>query len=498
MLSAFTSTSGLGLRLQGGGPKKKDKGGKGDKGKKGKGKEKGDGKAPLGEGEEMSEEQLKETILHLRLELDHEREERNYFQLDRDKINTFWEITKKELEDRKAELRNKDREMEELEERHQVEIKVYKQKVKHLLYEHQNNVAQLKEAGEMALKLQQEEHRQHEAESKRDKRSLKLELKELELAHEDAIRELKQENDKNVTKLRQQYEREVKELQQKYEKKMKLLREDLELRRKVEILEIEERKNNHINELMKKHEKAFGEIKNYYNDITHNNLDLIRSLKEEVAEMKKKEISNEKLMFEIAQENKKLSEPLTRALKEVEKLRHELANYQKDKMSLQNAKSRLHVLETQLRDLTWEHEVLEQRFHHVEKERDELFEKFESTIYDVQQKSGFKNILLEKKLQAINESLEKKESQLSEVIHAANLDPNMLGTVSRKLDDVLDAKNGAIKDLQYELARITKAHNDVIRVYESKLTEFGIPVEELGFRPLVTSTGTGPAGLVVG
>ena len=203
-------------------------------------------------------------------------------------------------------------------------------------------------------------------------------------------------------------------------------------------------------------------------------------------------------------------------------MRHELANYQKDKMSLQNAKSRLHVLETQLRDLTyaryawcqctfaalrcsrfrrfvasWEHEVLEQRFHHVEKERDELYDKFENTIYDVQQKSGFKNILLERKLQAINESLEKKESQLSEVINAANLDPNLLGTVSKKLDDVLDAKNGAIKDLQYELARVTKAHNDVIRVYESKLTEFGIPVEELGFRPLVTSTGTGPAGLVV-
>ena len=45
-------------------------------------------------------------------------------------------------------------------------------------------------------------------------------------------------------------------------------------------------------------------------------------------------------------------------------------------------------------------QVLEQRFHHVERERDELYEKFESTIYDVQQKSGFKNILLERKLQA--------------------------------------------------------------------------------------------------
>jgi len=41
-------------------------------------------------------------------------------------------------------------------------------------------------------------------------------------------------------------------------------------------VQVEERKNLHINELMKKHEKAFGEIKNYYNDITHNNLDLIK------------------------------------------------------------------------------------------------------------------------------------------------------------------------------------------------------------------------------
>lgn len=41
-------------------------------------------------------------------------------------------------------FRNKDREIEEAEERHQMEIKVYKQKVKHLLYEHQNNLSELK------------------------------------------------------------------------------------------------------------------------------------------------------------------------------------------------------------------------------------------------------------------------------------------------------------------------------------------------------------------
>lgn len=77
---------------------------------------------------------------------------------------------------------------------------------------------------------------------------------------------------------------------------MKLLREDLELRRKQEVHEIEERKNLHINDLMKRHEKAFAEIKNYYNDITHNNLDLIKTLKEDVAEMKRREQQNEKMM----------------------------------------------------------------------------------------------------------------------------------------------------------------------------------------------------------
>ena len=61
--------------------------------------------------------------------------------------------------------------------------------------------------------------------------------------------------------------------------------------------------------------KAFADMKGYYNDITHNNLDLIKSLKDDVASMKRKEAANEKLMYEIAQENKRLAEPLSRALK---------------------------------------------------------------------------------------------------------------------------------------------------------------------------------------
>ena len=90
---------------------------------------------------------------------------------------------------------------------------------------------------------------------------------------------ISQKNDENMTTLRNSFERQAKEIETKYEKKMRSLRDELDLRRKTEIHEIEERKNGQINTLMKNHEKAFSDIKNYYNDITLNNLALINTLK---------------------------------------------------------------------------------------------------------------------------------------------------------------------------------------------------------------------------
>ncbi|XP_071957561.1 dynein regulatory complex subunit 4-like [Antedon mediterranea] len=482
-------------------PKKKS--GKGKKG--GKKKKSAKSKTPtVIDGmstEEMSKEQLEEHIGRLREELDREREERNYFQLERDKVNTFWEITKRQQEEAKAELRNKDREMEDAEERHQVEIKVYKQKVKHLLYEHQNNISELKAESAVAIKLAQDDHRGQESDLRKDKRGLKVSLKDQELAHEDIIKNLKIKHDEQVSFLRDEFEREAKEIEAKYEKKMRMLRDELELRRKTEIHEIEERKNGQINTLMKNHEKAFSDIKNYYNDITLNNLALINSLKEQVEEMKKKEERMEKQMNEIQLENKRLKEPLEKAREEVAELQRQLANYEKDKASLASAKARLKVMDQEFKDLQWEHEVLEQRFEKMENERDELYRKFVKAIHEVQQKSNFKNLLLEKKLGALADTLEKKEAQLNEVLSASNLDPTALTVVTRKLEDVLDSKNSAIKDLQYELARVCKAHNDLLRTYESKLQTFGVPTEELGFKPLESTVGgqqlgQGSAGLV--
>ncbi|NXA07516.1 DRC4 protein, partial [Sapayoa aenigma] len=274
------------------------------------------------------------------------------------------------------------------------------------------------------------------------------------------------------------------EMNAKYSRKMEALREEMDLRRKTEIHELEERKNNQISELLGKHEGAFGDIKNYYNDITAKNMSLISLLKEQVEDMKKKELVLEKEKADVLLQNKELTEPLQQAQEQVAELQKKLARYDKDKEILMNSKARLKVTQKELKDLQWEHEVLEQRFSKVQAERDELYQKFTKAINEVQQKTGFKNLLLERKLQGLLSLLEQKEVELNEVVTISKLDPSALSLVSHKLEDVLNSKNNTIQDLQLQLARVCKAHNDMLQTFKAKLTAFGIPLDNLGFQPL--------------
>ncbi|VDP71849.1 unnamed protein product [Echinostoma caproni] len=388
---------------------------------------------------------------------------------------------------------------------------VYKQKVKHLLYEHQNNVAESKADSAIALKIAQEEHVAVQKEFKQIQRNLKVQLKEEEYSSEEGQRALKREHEKEMHLLREDFKQRLDEQKEVFMNKIKNLREELTLQKKNELHETEERKNAQINALMRNHEKAFADIKNYYNDITLNNLALINTLKEQIEEKRKKEERLEKQAADLLAENKRLLEPLNKARDENTEMKRQMTNYEKDK---EHTKVLLKTSEKERKHAEWKYDILESRFKHVsgsmfyflrpmcmERERDELYEKFVSAIQEVQQKTGLKNLLLEKRLTALTETIEKKEAQLGEALTASNLDPVAMASVSRKLGDILDSKNTAIKELQYELARVCKAHNDLVMACEGKMRQFGIPIEELGFRPLKTSfsaqkLGQGPAGLV--
>jgi hypothetical protein len=371
--------------------------------------------------------------------------------------------------------------LQDLREKHEIEIKIYKQRLKHLMSEQLNLSAENKIQAESVLKEIQDENRYAETKVKDDKRLLLNGVKEIEFTSEEYIRSLKREQDIKVTMLRHEFERRASEIQNLYEARMKDTRDKLDEQRKDRIRGIIEKKQKMINEYMAQHQKALSDIKIYYSDITHNNLDLIKSLKEEVKDFEIEQKKDEQRKNEKAAENKRLSAPLKKSEEEVLKLRYELEEYKKEKKTLKSIKSNLEQVENAKSSLLWELEVLEQRFVDLKKERDELRQRFMTSVFDVKQKSSFRGVLLEKKLTAIQMVQQEHEAQLNEVLSRANVDPSLLGRVKGKSGDVLQRKSEEIRKLSNENVRVKTLHSELIKAVERKLAEFGLRSTELGF-----------------
>ena len=113
--------------------------------------------------------------------------------------------------------------------------------------------------------------------------------------------------------------------------------------------------------MRRKHERAFNEIKNYYNDITLNNLAMISTLKEEIKSKEDKLERNEQMLATVQQENKKLAEPLKKAREQLAELQRQLGSQEKEKSALSTAQSKLKIATKHVENLTWETEVLQQK-----------------------------------------------------------------------------------------------------------------------------------------
>lgn len=315
------------------------------------------------------------------------------------------------------------------------------------------------------------------------------------------------EQDAIITDLRLQFERRSRELQALYEDKMVRARDELTRDREEELKAIETRKAKHIGMLISSHEKAFADIKGYYNEVTHANLDLIKSLKEEVEELKHREAADEKMMFSIAQENKRMSEPMRKALDDVKRLRTEREAYRRDLIELTETKAAVLVTQDRLENLRWETDVLERRLERVQVERDALYKKFRQAVLDVRQKAGLRALLLEKRAAAAEEETERETVALAEVLGAAGMQAPPSGDArappdASRLQALVASKDERISRLQEELTRVAEAHDATLDDALRKLAGYGIPSDELGFRPLrsidvlrgIAPRGAGPSG----
>uniref|UniRef100_A0A3Q0R350 Dynein regulatory complex subunit 4 n=1 Tax=Amphilophus citrinellus TaxID=61819 RepID=A0A3Q0R350_AMPCI len=321
--------------------------------------------------DEMSKEQLEEHIVRLREELNREREERNYFQLERDKINSFWEVTVRKQEEVEAELKKVDKDMEEAEARHQLDVKVYKQKIKHLQHEHLNVITELKSDSLAASEVLEKEQEQLEAELRK---TIRVDIQELNI---------------------EQFDKEL------------------------ELVCSTKRVSLYTN-----HRCHAAGV--HWKDTLYSNA-------------KKEQKSKQLELVNFLWDNKHLAEHISKIKEESDKIAMKLKHCLENKVILLKRKS--------LKDLKSEHEILEQKFSKLQLERDELCKAFTESAEEEQHK----DMEVEKKLQALTESQERTEAQLSVVLSASNTDRTALSLITKKIEVV----NTAIKILQHKINLIS-------------------------------------------
>ena len=470
------------LSLNGGMAKKK----KGKKGKKGKAKakKKEEEEAAPDDFDYMNEDELCKIKNVLTEKLSTIQNERSYFQLERDFLQKMYDIVHEyEYAENVINFKNMESDLEALKNNHRNNIRMYVQKVKHLDYDHNNTMNSISMEAEM---LQNEEKTTHQTKKEKllkNKRILQNELLKTKKLNEAEIKEIEQHFADRQTTIHREFEDKLSALNVSYEGILEDLKKDLDLQTKLQIHEIEERKNLHINDLIFNHEKSFNKMKEYYNSITRDNLDLIRSLKTELNELETKIRNHEAKYQNILSENKKLNLPLTKAKNEVLLYNKKLVNYTKDKRSLKSNQKHLLSVTNKLNVLKKQNQSLKAKYQQLVHDKTSLLHQYcnisvpttatatRSSHTAPRRGTDSVNAKLEQKLADYQGQFRVKQNQLEKILKEANLDKVVINHLTNKLNTIIDHKNQQIEEKRFEVTKVHKMHDDLLRVYQAKIKE---------------------------
>lgn len=81
--------------------------------------------------------------------------------------------------------------------------------------------------------------------------------------------------------------------------------------------------------------------------------------------------------------------------------------------------------------MKWANEALELRFEKLQIERDTLHSRFVNAVLEVQQKTGLKNVLLQNRINVLNENVEHQEAVIGELSTALKMPSEQ---INRKLE----------------------------------------------------------------
>jgi DNA repair exonuclease SbcCD ATPase subunit len=453
----------------------------------------------------MTIDQLQQYILSQTEILRDKKNQRNFIQQERELINSYYDITKDENKKLEQEIEKEEILMENMEKRHQEEINAFVNKFRHLEYDHDIFINDtLKNNQIEATKNEEDIRLKRERQFIDQKNELKSKIKEASETNRKQIEKLQADLENLYNMTMEKLDGELNKIIINYKEKMIQLENDLELRLKVEIHELEERKNLHINTLIKAFEDRTNAWKLENINQIKDNINLIKQYNEN---LKALTASNQNLTNEVISLKKEIEE-LDKKLKEAEEDYNEITNklkkYYNQQINIDNMSYKISQLRNKCEDTVKKTIELEQRKEQLTNEIKDIKSKFVNSVAQFRTKTESRNDNLNEHIEKLNDKFTKRELEIETILREADSVSDNDGAFGRKIIEdmlehirtVLATKTKFIKKLKYSLALATKAYNDTIRVYENRLVELGLPIEELGFQPLETNTSKMPAGLV--
>jgi hypothetical protein len=218
----------------------------------------------------------------LRDEIEEENRKTNFYEQERERVNFIWMNQKRIIEELQAQLLDCQKEREDLTAKHQIEKKLYYEKIKYIMLKNQDKAVELQKEVQIDLKQLEDNHRIKEKDYKYDVRSLSKMKKEQEVLQNDFINALQKDNIKETHQLKMDFELKECQLRGFYRERMKEMKNNATEKRNKTIEEITNQKARQIKKLTEQHANDFNKMKNYYSDLNNKNLNKLKSLADDL------------------------------------------------------------------------------------------------------------------------------------------------------------------------------------------------------------------------
>lgn len=397
-------------------------------------------------------EMLEAKVAQLKEKLHTEKEEKKKFQVVRDEMESFWKTRRERLDHNRTRLQSLYNEIPPA----MKLLKADMMKVdQHMLHGHTISHATLcdvkmdsavsaakKQQTQIEVEQRQKMYYTHSARTLLEAENLQDDLSDLH--HQKRIAQLEIDMGYEVSRILRKG---------KEEKEEKLDKIDAEHIEKVE-------------RPLYEHIERLTNVLQRFDDFHTVNRLKKTLLERDLANLLKKKALFDKEQLPIKMQIQQKQEALQEAEQKLPKLRKQMEQMSKTVILRAESKIRDKDNRKKLRNLSMQQEVLQQVVDEVEHMCKELRAKQTKAIFDVQQKSGMKKMLLDNKLKAVNASLEKVEDHVMKVKQASELEAK------------LQAKKAEVIAFGDDVTRACDEYTTFMKTNTQKLNALGVPLHD--------------------